>query len=77
MVISHCTEHSITVTFSYFTYPVSLIPKLNGYGQGTMHLASFPGLHAQVLSLAVRKVGRRPGWIYHVMCAAADVTYCS
>jgi len=40
-------------------------------------LASFPGLHVQLLSLAVRKTGRKPGWIYHVMCAAADVTYCS
>jgi len=28
----------------------------------------FPGLHAQLLSLAVR----RPGWIYHMMRAAAD-----
>jgi len=38
-------------------------------------LASFPGLHAQLLSLAVRKVGegRRSGRIYHVMRAAADV----
>ena len=34
-------------------------------------LASFPGLHAQLLSLAVGKVGGRPGRIYHVMCAAA------
>jgi len=37
-------------------------------------LASFPGLHTQLLLLAVRKVGGRPGRIYHVMCAAADVT---
>ena len=37
-------------------------------------LASFPGLHAQTLSLAVRKAGGRPGRIYHVMRAAADVT---
>jgi len=37
-------------------------------------LALFPGLHAQLLSLAVRKVGGRPGRIYHVMCAAADIT---
>jgi len=37
-------------------------------------LALFPGLHAQLLSLAVRKAGGRPGRIYHVMCAAADVT---
>jgi len=41
-------------------------------------LASFPGLHAQLLSLAVRKAGEgRPGRIYHVMRAAGDVTYCS
>jgi len=36
-------------------------------------LASFPGLHAQLLSLAVRKAGGRPGQIHHVMHAAADV----
>jgi len=33
----------------------------------------FPGLHTQLLSLAVRKVERRPGRIY-MMRAAADVT---
>ena len=38
-------------------------------------LGSFPGLHAQLLSLAVRKAGRRPGRIYHVMRAAADVMF--
>jgi len=38
-------------------------------------LASFPGLHAQLLLLAVRKAGRRPGRIYHMMRAAADVTF--
>ena len=38
-------------------------------------LASIPGLHVQLLSLAVRKVGRRPGRIYYVMRAAADVTF--
>jgi len=38
-------------------------------------LALFPGLHAQLLSLAVRKAGRRPGRIYHVMRTAADVTF--
>ena len=36
-------------------------------------VASFPGLHAQLLSLAVRKAAGRPGWIYHVMCATPDV----
>jgi len=41
------------------------------------YVASFPGLHAQILSLAVQRVGGRPGWIHHVMHAAADVTYCS
>jgi len=40
-------------------------------------LASFPDLHSQLLSLAVQKAGGRPGWIYHVMHAAGDVTYCS
>ena len=38
-------------------------------------VASVPGLHAQLLSLAVRKAGSRPGQIYHVMRAAADVTF--
>jgi len=38
-------------------------------------LASFPGLHGQLLSLAVGKAGGRPGWIYHVMRAAANVTF--
>ena len=38
-------------------------------------IASFPGLHAQLLLLAVRKAGGRSGRIYHVMCAAADVTF--
>jgi len=37
-------------------------------------LASFPGLHAQLLSLTVQRAGGRPGRIYHVMRAAADVT---
>jgi len=40
------------------------------------HLASFPGLHTELLSLAARKMGRRLGRIYHVMRAAADFTYC-
>jgi len=38
------------------------------------------GLHAQLFSLAVLKVAGgegRPGRIYHVMRAAADVAYCS
>jgi len=33
------------------------------------------GLHAQLLSLAVQKAGGRPGRIYHVMRAAADVMF--
>ena len=37
-------------------------------------VALFPGLHTQLLLLAVRKVGGRPG---RIMRAAADVTYCS
>ena len=37
--------------------------------------ASFPGLHAQLLLLALRKAGERPGRIYHVMHAAADVMF--
>jgi len=36
--------------------------------------ASFIGLHAQLLSLAVQKAGGRPGPIYHLMCAATVVT---
>ena len=32
----------------------------------------FPGLHAQLLSLAVQKAEGRPGSIYHVMRATAD-----
>jgi len=32
-------------------------------------VASFPGLHAQLLSLAVRKAGGRPGRFRHVICA--------
>ena len=35
-------------------------------------LSPFPGLHTQLLSLAVRKAWGRPGWIYHVMRATAD-----
>jgi len=38
-------------------------------------LAPFPGLHPQLLSLAVRKAGGKPGRIYHVMYAAADVRF--
>ena len=38
-------------------------------------LALFPGLHVQLLSLAVRKAGGRPERIYHVMRAAADVMF--
>jgi len=38
-------------------------------------VALFPGLHTQLLSLAVQKAGRRPGRVYHVMCAAADVMF--
>ena len=37
-------------------------------------LASFPGLHAQLLLLAVQKAGGRPERIYHVMSAAAHIT---
>ena len=40
-----------------------------------LQVASFPGLYTQLLSLAVRKVRRRLGRIYHVMCVAADVTF--
>ena len=40
----------------------------------TQILASFPGLHAQLLSLAVRKAGGRPGRSRHVIRAAIDVT---
>jgi len=36
------------------------------------YLASFPGLHTQLLSLALRKAGGKPGRIYHMM-RAADV----
>jgi len=49
-----------------------------GSGVQTMQnppLASFPGLHGQLLSLAVGKAGGRPGWIYHVMRAAADIMF--
>jgi len=38
-------------------------------------IASFPGLHTQLLLLAVRKAGGRPGRIYHMMHAAADVMF--
>jgi len=38
-------------------------------------VASFPGLHTQLLSLVVQKAGRRPGQIYPMMRAAADVTF--
>ena len=41
----------------------------------TSVLALFPGLHAQLLSLTVQKAGGRPGRIYQVMRAAADVTF--
>jgi len=41
----------------------------------TLWLASFLGLHAQLLSLAVQKAEKRPGWIYHMMHATADVTF--
>jgi len=43
----------------------------------TQTLVSFSGLHAQLLSLTVQKAGRRPGRTYHVMCATAEVMYCS
>jgi len=39
-----------------------------------LHLASFPGLHAQLLSLAVRKAGGRPGRSRHVIRVAINVT---
>jgi len=44
------------------------------YNRAQCEIALFPGLHAQLLSLAVRKAGGRPGRIYHMMRAAADVT---
>ena len=40
-----------------------------------LQVASFPGLYAKLLSLAVRKVRRRLGRIYHVMCVAADIMF--
>jgi len=39
------------------------------------YVASFPGLHTQLLLLAVRKAGGRPGRNYHLMCATADITF--
>jgi len=42
----------------------------------TCTVASFPGLHAQLLSLAVQKAGGRPGRSRHVIRAAIDVTAC-
>ena len=33
------------------------------------YLALFPGPHAQLLLIAVRSTGRRPGRIYNMMCA--------
>ena len=42
---------------------------------GYQALALFPGLHTQLLSLAVRNAGGRPGRTYHVMRATADVTF--
>ena len=35
-------------------------------------VASFPGLHTQLLSLAVQKAGGRPGRSHHVIRAATD-----
>ena len=40
-----------------------------------MGLASFPGLHTELLSIAVRKAEGRLGRIYHMMRAAADVMF--
>ena len=37
-------------------------------------LASFPGLRPDFISQPWRKIGRRPGAIYHVMSAAVYVT---
>ena len=47
---------------------------MNVVGQHVQIVASFPGLHAQLLLLAVRKVGGRPGRSRHVIRAAIDVT---
>ena len=41
---------------------------------GYQALALFPGLHTQLLSLAVRKTGGRLERIYHVMYATAGFT---
>ena len=65
-------ENFITISTSLAASPSSLVPR-----PPCPALASFPSLHAQLLSLAVRKAGRRPGRTYNVMHAAADVTYCS
>ena len=40
----------------------------------TCDLASFPGLRPDFISQPWRKIGRRPGAIYHVMSAAVYVT---
>ena len=51
---------------------------MSGEGGATVYRfkqASFPGLPTQLLSLTVRKMGGRPGWTYHVMHAAADITF--
>jgi len=38
------------------------------------NLASFPGLHAHLLSLAVRKEGRKPGRSRHMIRAVTDIS---
>ena len=43
----------------------------------SLFLASFPGLHAPAFVACSTKSGGRPGRIYHVIRAAADVMYCS
>ena len=47
---------------------------LHYFTERTIQLASFPGLHAQLLSLAQYEKREDAGL---VMRAAADVTYCS
>jgi len=67
------TTYILLITF-LVTMPV-LFANLLVSHSSWCSLASFPGFHAQLLSLVVRKAGRRPGRIYHMMRAAADVTF--
>ena len=77
--LQHCIHKSQQISRQIAKFNITWLSGDRGGAHRCKHrlnIASFPGLHAQLLSLAVRKAGGRPGRSRHVIRAAIDVTAC-